>query len=34
MSVLTVEDVLALADAAQPVVGGVHRGSLRVSGGL
>jgi len=34
MSVQTVEDVLALADAAQPVVGGVHRGSLRVSGGL
>jgi len=34
MSVQTVEDVLALADAAQPVVGGVHRGSLCVSGGL
>jgi len=34
MSVQTVEDVLALADAAQPVAGGVHRCSLRVSGGL
>ena len=34
MSVQTVEDVLALADAAQPVAGGVHRGSLRVSGEL
>jgi len=34
MSVQTVEDVLALANAAQPVAGGVHRGSLRVSSGL
>jgi len=34
MSVQTVEDVLALADAAQPVFIGLHRDSLRVSGGL
>jgi len=34
MSVQNLKDVLALSYAAQPVAGGVHRGSLRVIGGL